>query len=189
MRELMRRVSLSQVIISLAVLSFLIMVNLTAFAQNSPSVLNSNREDSLRQAIKSWGSSDTDSLDRYIAVFRDLNDDGVEDAIVYVIGNDVCGSGGCPTLVFARQGASWRLVADISVTRLPIRVMTKKSYGWRSIGVWVQGGGINPGYEAELDYDGRAYPQNSSGLPAIRIKGIAGEILIPDNEKLAKPLY
>jgi hypothetical protein len=32
--------------------------------------------------------------------------------------------------------------------------------------VWVQGGGIQPGYEAELRFDGNAYPSNPSVIPA-----------------------
>ncbi len=32
--------------------------------------------------------------------------------------------------------------------------------------MWVQGGGIQPGYEAELRFDGNGYPENPSLIPA-----------------------
>src|SRR5712692_10275993 len=102
-------------------------------------------EESLKQFLQSW---DNDKTTRYVAAFRDLNGDGTPEAIVYFIGKDWCGSGGCPTLILTRDAGSWRIVTKITITQPPIRVLTNTSHGWRSIGVWVQGGGIQQGYEA-----------------------------------------
>ena len=96
---------------------------------------------------------DSHLKDRYDAVFVDLNGDGKAEAIVYLKSKDWCGSGGCTTLILARDGDSWKLLTKISITRPPIRVLAGKSSGWRSIGVWVQGGGIQPGYEGWRDAD------------------------------------
>jgi hypothetical protein len=123
---------------------------------------------------------DSNLKDRFLAAFTDLNGDGKLEAIVHLTNNDWCGSGGCTTLVLARDGDSWRLVTEIGITRPPIRVLTTKSNGWHSLAVWVQGGGIQPGYEAELRFDGKAYPTNPTVAPARRLVGkAAGEIVIP----------
>ena len=76
---------------------------------------------------------------------------------VYLLGNRWCGSGGCHTLVLKRKGVSWSIVTKIRIARTPIRVMPDMSNGWHSIGVWVQGGGVQPGYEAELRFNGASY--------------------------------
>jgi hypothetical protein len=113
---------------------------------------------------------DADVKDRFIAALADLNGDGRPEAIVYLVSDDWCGSGGCTMLILQPDGDSWRLLTEVSITRLPIRLLRTKSNGWRDIGVWVQGGGIQPGYEAELQFDGKTYPQNPSLTPARPLK-------------------
>jgi hypothetical protein len=104
----------------------------------------------------------------YIASLVDLNGDRRPEAIVYLTGSTWCGSGGCTTLVLKRHEASWQLVTEIGITRLPIRAFAARSNGWRNLGVWVQGGGIQPGYEAELSFNGKQYPSNPTVAPARR---------------------
>src|ERR1035441_5966680 len=124
-------------------------------------------------------SFDSDLKGRFVAAFADLNGDGRLEAIVYLTSNDWCGSGGCTTLILTRDGNSWKLLTKVTITRPPIRALTRKSNGWRSIGVWVQGGGIQPGYEAELRFDGKTYPQNPTTPPARPLAAKAeGETLI-----------
>jgi len=139
-----------------------------------------NQDDvSVRRFLQGF---DSDLKDRFIAAFADLNDDGKTEAIVHLTSNNWCGSGGCTTLVLVRDGDSWRVLTKISVTRPPIRVLTTKSNGWRSIAVWVQGGGIQPGYEAELRFDGKTYPSNPSVAPARPVVGKAdGEVVVPSS--------
>src|SRR5712692_5692122 len=69
-------------------------------------------EESLKQFLQSW---DNDKTTRYVAAFRDLNGDGTPEAIVYFIGKDWCGSGGCPTLILTRDAGSGRIVSAESV--------------------------------------------------------------------------
>ena len=47
-----------------------------------------------------------DKRARYVAAFRDLNGDGTKEAIVYLISNGWCGSGGCSTLILMPNGSS-----------------------------------------------------------------------------------
>lgn len=148
----------------------------SCFGQSRPSQDDVSAKRSLRVFLTGF---DRDLKDRYTAAFVDLNGDGKPEAIVYLTSNDWCGSGGCTTLILVRDGDSWRLLTQVTITRLPIRVLTSKSSGWRSIGVWVQGGGIQSGYEAELRFDGKTYPTNPSAAPAPRLTGKAdGETLI-----------
>jgi hypothetical protein len=119
---------------------------------------------------------------RYPHAFVDLDGHGPNAVIVYMAGRSWCGSGGCNTLVLAQQGSSYKVVGDITITRLPIRLLSARSHGWRDIGVWLQGGGIRPGYEAELRFNGKVYPNNPSGPPAWkRAQEAPGRVVLPAN--------
>lgn len=128
-----------------------------------------------------------------MAAFTDLNGDGTEEAIVYVMGQRWCGSGGCTMLVLAPKAPSYRVVTRVLITRPPIRVLDATSHGWRNLAVWAQGGGIQPGYEAELRFDGRRYPISPANPPSRRVVGKApGKVVIPESAngiRKGKPLY
>ena len=117
---------------------------------------------------------------RYFDAFVDLNGDGKKEAIVYLMGDGWCGSGGCTMLVLASEATSFKVVTEITISRPPIRVLSSTSHGWHNISVWVAGGGIEPAYEAELRFDGKTYPGNPSVAPARRLNGkVQGKIVIP----------
>lgn len=125
-----------------------------------------------------------DGPTRYSAVLADLNDDGVDELVIYLSGRASCGSGGCHMLVLAREGTSFRVVTETTITRPPIRMLAAKSNGWHDITVVVAGGGIQPGYEAELSFDGTTYPSNPSVAPARRLENEAhGDTLISSTPK------
>lgn len=142
----------------------------------------SAREKSLRNAVAEYLKQhgvEADNNTKYVSAFVDLKDDGVQEAIVYLTCQSLCGSGGCPTLVLAPAGSSYKLVSRISLTHAPIRVLEKKSKGWHSLSVWVEGGGIQPGYETELPFDGVTYPSNPTVPPARPLAGnVEGRSLI-----------
>ena len=110
-----------------------------------------------------------DPATRYPHAFVHLDGHGRKEVIVYVDGRDWCGTGGCNTSVLAPQGPSYRVVSSITITRPPIRVLAARSHGWHNIAVWVAGGGIRPGYEAELTFSGKTYALNPSVAPARRL--------------------
>ena len=119
---------------------------------------------------------------RYSATLADLNDDGSEEALVYVTGNGMCGTGGCFLYVLTREGRGWRKVSAIPGTRAPIRLLDTRSRGWRDISVFVAGGGIIQSYDAQLKFDGRTYPTNPTVPPARHLKGtVSGRVLIGRN--------
>ena len=181
----MKNVSERRIVALLAAVcsSLLVIIGL-AKAQGTPDLPLSAQQESLKRFLRTLDDSKST---RYIAAFRDINDDGTPEAIVYLMGK-WCGSGGCNTLILARHGTSWRIVTNITITRPPIRVLRASSNGWHSLGVWVQGGGIQPGYEAELRFDGKTYPRNPSVPPARRSGKPAGEVVIPSAQD-GTPLY
>jgi hypothetical protein len=141
----------------------------------------------LRQYVKDQDVEHENTV-RYVAAFVDLNDDGVKEVIVHVMCQSLCGTGGCPTLVLVPAQSSFRIVSRIPLTRPPIRVLGSKSKGWHDLGVWVAGGGIQPGYEADLPFDGETYAANPTVPLAHSLRSKSdGRIVISDNA-VATPL-
>ena len=155
---------------------------LASWAQQ-PSAISSAAEDSLKRFLQNYARRprlEDDEAIRYFAAFVDLNGDGKNEVIIHLAGRSWCGSGGCPTLVLASEASSYRVITKITITQPPIRVLTGASHGWRNISVWVQGGGIQPGYEAELRFNGKNYPSNPSVPPARRLATQAdGRVVVP----------
>jgi hypothetical protein len=150
----------------------------TAAAGSQPSFgSEADLQRSLRNYIvKRWGVPEGET--RYAAVLTDLNGDGRKEALVYVSGRYWCGSGGCDLWILTPRSQSWTMVTQTTVTWPPIRVLTTRTRGWRDIAVGVAGGGITPGHEAVLRFNGRSYPTNPSTIPApSRVP--SGEVVIP----------
>ena len=147
----------------------------------------SGSEESLKKFLQKYDGNPTSTAERttrYAAAFVDLKDDGTQDVIVYLIGPRWCGSGGCSTLILAPQGESYRVITKTTVTQPPIRVLSTKTNGWHDLGVWVQGGGIQPGYEARLRFNGKKYPGNPTVPPAQKLrKKVEGKEVIAADAK------
>jgi hypothetical protein len=148
--------------------------------QSSQTTTNAALTKVLKQYLKEQ-EVENDGSTRYMASFIDLNDDGKKEVIVHIIAQSLCGTGGCPTLVLILQQSSFSIVSRISITRPPIRVLKAKSHGWHDIAVWVAGGGIQPGYEADVPFDGESYASNPTVPPAHKLSPqSAGSIAISD---------
>ena len=93
-----------------------------------------------------------------------------EQVIVYLEGNGWCGTGGCTMLILEPQSSSFKIINKITIVNLPIRVLSSTTNGWHDISVFVEGGGIQPGYEARLAFNGKKYPSNPSAPPAVPLK-------------------
>lgn len=124
---------------------------------------------------------------RYIAASIELNDK-TPGAIVYLADQKSCGSSGCTTLILVRDHESYRVVTSIPAVWLPIRILESKTNGWHDIGVWVEGGGVRPGYESVLSFNGKTYPKNPTVAPARRVEHVKGQTVISRNME-ATPLY
>lgn len=121
----------------------------------------------------------------------DLNGDGTDEVLAYVMGPMVCGSGGCNLYVLEPQGEDggegWRVVTRTSVTRTPVGVLTTSTNGWRDLAVSIGGGGAQAGW-VRLTYDGRTYPTNPTAPPATPLEGQPGVTTLIASEPDARPL-
>ena len=111
----------------------------------------------------------------------DLDGNGRAETVVLVAGPMVCGTGGCPVMIFAGDSASGFVpTGQLSVVQAPIWVSPRSSHGWLNLVVGIGGGGI-PAGKAELAYDGSGYPANPTVLPAQPDTDAEGlELLVPE---------
>jgi hypothetical protein len=129
--------------------------------------------------LKSYLSG-ADPATRVAIAFSDLNGDGKNEAVVYVMGPGWCGTGGCNVLALSPSGSTYSIVMHAYVSRLPISVLPTESHHWHDLGVTIGGGGGEAGV-AEMKFDGKTYPDNPTVSPARLLKGDGrGKILIPD---------
>lgn len=142
------------------------------------------------QAVDAWMHHHAryERNDAYSVTLIDLNEDGKREAIVYVVGSSVCGSGGCSLLVLTPSARGYRLVTTTTVTHLPIYALKARTNGWRDLSVLVAGGGILPGHYVRLRFNGRKYPSNPTIAPAIAMRGKPDGILLLDSNSLKLPL-
>ncbi len=100
--------------------------------------------------------------------------------LVYLVGPEYCGSGGCNLLILRRAGDGSAVLGETTVSQAPIRILSTATNGLPDIGVRVRGGGLAEGYEARLTFDGARYPSNPTVAPAARVDGAEGVTLITD---------
>lgn len=108
--------------------------------------------------------------------------------LAYVQGERWCGTGGCSLLILRPADRSFKVVTEVPTVWRPITMLNTSHHGLPDIGVWVQGGGIQPGYRAALSFDGKGYPQNPTLAAARRVAAGAGKVLISQNDP-GVPLY
>jgi hypothetical protein len=121
-----------------------------------------------RAILQTLGGSDFSEGDiRYYYNRVDLNADGNFEAIVHLVGQSICGTGGCQTLILQPARNGYRVVSTIGLTRTPIIVSRQRTRGWSDLVVRVSGGGIARGYYVALRFDGRTYPENPTVIPAL----------------------
>ena len=125
----------------------------------------------------------------YSVAFVDLNGDGTDEAVARTQSQWLCGTGGCNLLVAARNGETWRLVSNVTITWPPIRLLESKSRGWHDLAVFAAGGGIRPGYEVLLPFDGTSYASNPTVGPARRAPPDAPGRTLIDEHSASFPLY
>ncbi len=103
---------------------------------------------------------------RYFYNAVDLNNDSIPETIVYLVGRDTCGTGGCTTLIFRSSGNRHELISHLTLTRNPILVSHKTTNGWRDLVLYVSGGGAKASYH-RLRFTGNSYPENPSVEPVL----------------------
>jgi DNA-binding protein Fis len=117
----MRSSRLHIMIATLVIVSHIALTSVCLAQADQPS---QRERESIEQCLRNYlrePLAGEDKTARYVVALVDLEENGTLDAIVYLTGQHLCGSGGCDTLILAPDGASYRVVTDISITRPPIR--------------------------------------------------------------------
>lgn len=150
------------------------------------------QEDPLRRFLQNYvGSPESNEgkATRYFAAFVHLRDDNMQQAIVYLMNDGWCGSGGCTTLILDPKGSTYRLITKVMTAWPPIRLLSTETNGSHDLAVRVQGGGVAKAYEAKLPFNGKSYPTSPSMPPAQRLTTEpAGEVIVPASV-VGEPLY
>lgn len=133
------------------------------------------RNESLEKIIINHLDYDTEyGAIEYFYNYIDLNEDGQEEAFVYLTGSYVSGSGGSTALIIDEENE--KVISAFTLVRNPILISEEKTNGWNNIIMNVSGGGLESFY-AKLEFDGEKYPSNPSTAPALEdgiiIEGIS----------------
>lgn len=107
---------------------------------------------------------------RYTWSRVDLNGDRRPELVAQVLGPMVCGTGGCPLLIFREpRPGRLKLITRMSLFKDPLIVTETRHNGWKELitRVRVDAG---TGYYAVLRHDGGGYPTNPSVPPASRLR-------------------
>ena len=81
---------------------------------------------------------------RYVYAEADLHADHTPETLVYLLGRETCGSGGCTLLVLRAVPDGYALVSRISIVQAPVVVARTATKGWRDLVMLVAGGGLTP---------------------------------------------
>lgn len=101
-------------------------------------------------------AKDRSAWARYIYSRVDLNGDGRDEVLVYLLGSVFCGTGGCTMQVFTRAEDGYALVGNFPTSRTPVSVSAAKTGGWNDILRLESGGGMAPSYVRHA-FDGTQY--------------------------------
>jgi len=99
----------------------------------------------------------------------DLNGDSTPEVVATVEGPMVCGTGGCPLLIFQERKGTLVPITTMSLFKEPLIVSERRSNGWRNLITRVRLDAARSTY-AVLAFDGRTYPTNPSVPPAQPLK-------------------
>lgn len=101
--------------------------------------------------------------------------------LVYLVGGDYCGSGGCTLLILRKNVDLYERLGRLTVVRTPIRILQTSSHGMPDLAVAVSGGGATP-HEALIPFDGQRYAPNPTTAPSRTLPaGTPGRVLIDDD--------
>ncbi|MEM9404733.1 MAG: META domain-containing protein [Acidobacteriota bacterium] len=101
---------------------------------------------------------------RYAFARFDLNDDGNEEVVAYLLGPYFCGSGGCTLHLLTRDGETYRSLGRFPLSRLPLIVSAEATDGWRDVYRPESGGGAASSFVRHR-FDGTSY------TAAVRLSG------------------
>jgi heat shock protein HslJ len=119
---------------------------------------------------------------RYIYGRVDLNGDGEDEVLVYLLGSIFCGTGGCNLLLFTDGEDGYSLVNNFPISRLPVIVSPERTEGWNNLIRPESGGGAEPSYVIHT-FDGERYIEKEripADTPPEGKRVLAGEFTFQD---------
>lgn len=98
------------------------------------------------------------SYSQYDFMKKDLNNDGLQDAIIYFKTpyGQWCDVHGCTLLILRGHPDGFSVLGEIQSIRPPFHISKSKTSGWQDIGVYVSGKSESA-HMALLSYDGKQY--------------------------------
>jgi len=160
-----------------------------------PKNLHASEEDKLSNAIYLHNKAVLDiNRDKYGARYQpkdylidansyryalfDLNEDNVSDAIVLFKDAESCGTGGCNMEIYRGTKTGFEFLSGSTITLPPIRVMSEKHHGWKTLIVSSGGSG-----NVLLRYNGSRYPLNPSLQPKAIASAIESSVIVLEEYK------
>lgn len=107
--------------------------------------------------------------DRIRYMFQPLDHDGTGPMgimLVYLMGSQVCGTGGCTLLVMRWTEAGYRVISRIPAVQQPVIISSQRTNGYPDLIVYTAGGGLAPAYR-RLRFNGSSYPTSPTLEPAL----------------------
>ena len=120
----------------------------------------------------------------YKKVGVDLNGDGQAEALVYLTGEAWCAKTGCTLAIFRNGQFGYRPVATVRRVKLPLRIGSSQSQGWRDLIVNTGGAGM-PVQTVALKFSGRGYPGNATTIAPIPVGVPINSVVIMDAPPVA----
>jgi heat shock protein HslJ len=105
------------------------------------------------------GAGDGPAPGRYVYSRVDLNGDGRDEVMVYLMGSFFCGTGGCTLQLFAESQNGYALVSEFPLGRTPVIVASTKTNGWNDLFRLESGGGAETSYVKHV-FDGTTYVEH-----------------------------
>jgi heat shock protein HslJ len=140
-------------------------------------------EDAIRRASPSYTRAGVDveggvGRGRYVYSRVDLNGDGRDEVLAYLLGSIFCGTGGCNLLLFTDDQTGYTLVGKFPISRVPVIVSPATGSGWNDLWRLESGGGAPATYVRHC-FDGSRYVE-CERVPADRVPAgrrvLAGEV-------------
>jgi heat shock protein HslJ len=121
-------------------------------------------EDAMRDAAPSYTRAVVDAgggaTARYVYTHVDLNNDGRQETLAFLLGSFFCGTGGCDLMLFTTaQDGSFELVSRFPISRPPVILSPTRSNGWNDLIRLESGGGMAP-VRVRHSFDGTSYVES-----------------------------
>lgn len=142
-----------------------------------PIYSETERDIKLEEAIKKEYVLNEKGI-RYYYNKVDLNDDGVPEIFVYLVGSSVCCqiTGACQAAIFKVENGQYKLLSKIILIKKPLIISGEKTNGYRDIIVMVDNG-EEGNFFVRVRYDGTTYPMIPYLQPrveeGVKIQGIS----------------